>query len=179
MKSILFPILIVSVLLSACSSKSASYRVINLSDKATYPDYTIEYPSSWSLHERSGHMVLIASDPQLLEGPPPETFTPGQVMVVITVLKAQPSLDSMGASVAVDIGRSRLGGLDMSDPAAMSAYQEGLDPDTGDPSLLILRGMMGPWGKSWAALVAHFAAGEQDKYNDVIFRISKSLNTIP
>ena len=179
MKTIHFalPLLIVSCLLSACGSGSASYRVESFSDSGMYPDYSLKYPSDWTLREKSGHLILIASDPELLEGPPPAIFTSGQVMVAITMLAAQPPLQLLGDNVAVNIERSRLDGLSMNDPLMMpSAYYEGIDSETGETSLLLVRGMLGQAGKSYAVLLAHFAGLELDRYKDVIVEIAESLD---
>jgi hypothetical protein len=116
----------------------------------------------------------------LLEGPPPDILAPGQVLVAVILQAAQPPVQLLGERVAVDIQRSRLDGLSMNDPLLMpSAYYEGLDSETGESSLLLVRGMFGTTGKSYAVLLAHFAGLELDRYKDVIVDIVESLETVP
>ena len=174
---LLVPLLLITLSLSACGAQTPgdAWTVFNAASDTLvnpqFPAYSFEYPSYWKVEEAANH-ITFASEAKLLQDPP-DKLEPGQILAGLSLNRNMPPEEM------VETYTSGLGSLIQFDgPVAVrlngrsAIYQQGTNPETGDLTFALAMDM----GEELRGLLtARMAAGEFEKWEEILFKIAGSL----
>src|SRR5687767_14923464 len=166
-----------SFLLSACGAptpgdawtvyQAAADTLVN----PAFPAYSFEHPSYWELEEAANN-ITFASEAKLLQDPP-KKLEPGQIIAGLSINVDMPPEEM------VESYTSGLGSLiQFEEPAAvrlngrLAVYRQGVNSETGDVSFALAIEM---GEKTRGLLTARMAAGEFEKWEEILFKMAGSL----
>ena len=136
-----------------------------------FPAYSLEYPSAWAKQEEANH-IMFASDAKLLKVTP-QKLELGQIIAGLS-MNVNRTPEEM-----IDTYASTLKGtIQFEDAVSVivnghpAAYQKGKNSETGDETFVIATDIGENTG---GLLTARIAAGEADKWKEILFRIAQSL----
>lgn len=165
------------LLLSACGAQPAddAWTVYQAASETLvnpqFPRYSFEYPSYWEVEEAANH-ITFASEAKLLQEPP-DKLQPGQVIAGLSINRDMPPEEM------VETYTSGLGSLfQFEGPVSVrlngrqAVYQQGSNPETGDLTFALAVDL----GEEMRGLLtARMAAGEFEKWEEVLFKMAGSL----
>jgi hypothetical protein len=141
----------------------------------SFPAYSFEYPSYWELEENANNLTF-ASEPSLLQDPP-DKMEAGQIIAGLSINMNMPPEEM------VETHTSGLGTpIQVEEPVSLrlngrpAVYQQGTNPETGDVSFALAIDM---GVETRGLLTARMAAGEFEKWEEVLFKMAGSLKVEP
>ncbi len=167
-------------LLPACGARNVGnaqnewmvyHAASNSTVNPSFPPYSFEYPSDWTIDESANH-ITFASDAKLLKNVP-EKLKSGQIIAGLS-MNVNMSPEEMVSTYSCTLGSMIHFGNIISffvngHPAA---YQEGVNPETGDQLFIVATDI----GRNTRGLLtSRIAEGELELWKEILFQIAQSL----